>query len=604
MYVLATRIRFMSRMSLRRLITLFVMVSMLLLFVALFCFYYSFYRTTVDNSYKYMDRVLTETEARLNVLLSDVSSSMLRLAYSERVYSTFINVPAVQKFETGHVIRTMLNNLAVSDPLISSIALRLKSGQTLLSDNLSGSLGQYLVLNAIVREYQLSEPFQKTLFTGSFQETGSDQVYYAFLVPIFNTTGGARSADRYMGAYIALCAARDLADMRFSGTYAEQTMIVISENDSLIYAHDFAWASELMKAMSESDAADGPIRVGRTLYQTRTGTITATGWKINCAVPDTELRSGLDKIRAWGVILTLSVIVVQLLMGYSLRRSIVRPLSSVVQQIHNVGTGNGPAEITVPDSSEIGILAEDISEMLERIDRMNSEIVAAAQALHKAETSRLEAQIMFLQAQINPHFLYNNLECIRGMAAASQMETVKQMATAIASVYRYCISSGQVVMLHQELKVIRQLFHIINLRYVNRYKMMLNVQKDILERPIPKMTLQPIFENALLHGLAGIDSGGVIVIEGHTGKDGETVLTVTDNGHGMNPEKIDAINTHLAGSLITSDNQRDDHRIGLINVNSRIRLIFGSQYGISLKKADPQGLCVIIRIGKEEKHGS
>ncbi|MGI5877615.1 MAG: sensor histidine kinase [Christensenellales bacterium] len=594
-FPLARRI---TNMPLRRLITLFISVSTLLLLIALFFFYYSFYRTSLKTSYEYMDTALSQSSEGINALLDGVSASMLALAYSDDVYRQFVDVAPVERLDMVRVVRTMLNRLSASDPLIDRIALHLREGPTLFSDNPSGAVGSYMIFSAIIRDYALSEPFLDLRFTRCYTDLSTGQVYFACLVPVYNTTSGARSADRYAGAYVALCSARDLGYTKYADVSPARPIIMVAEDGFPVFTSDAALAPGLIRAITEHGNGDGPVRVDRTVYQLRMGKVDLTGWDILCVMPDAQLRSGLNAIRLWGLILTLSVLSVQILMGYTLRRSIVSPLSSIVSQIHTVGTDNGTVSLTVPDGSEIGILAMDIKDMLERIKRMNERMMDATNALYRAHTDRLEAQIMFLQAQINPHFLYNNLECIRGMTAAGQTDAIRRMVSLMAGVYRYCVSAGQVVSIREELDIARQFFSIIELRYGNRFSMGVYVDDEIADRPIPKMSLQPILENSFLHGLSGIESGGRVEIRGCTGPNGDTLLSVCDNGHGIDQQTLDALNRKLKNAGTARADLDGELRIGIQNVNSRIRLLFGQDYGVTLLPREPQGLCVTLSLGQ------
>jgi len=455
-----------------------------------------------------------------------------------------------------------------------------------------------MIFRSIIRDYALSEPFLDLRFTRCYTDQSTGQVYFACLVPIYNTASGARSADRYAGAYVALCAARDLAYRKYTDISPAQPIIVVAEDGFPVFTSDAALAPGLIRAITEHGDRDGPVRVDKTTYQLRIGKVDLTDWDILCVMPDAQLRSGINAIRLWGLILTLSVLSVQILMGYTLRRSVVRPLSSIVSQIHTVGTDNGTVCLTVPDGSEIGILAMDIKDMLERIKRMNKRMMDATNALHRAHTDRLEAQIMFLQAQINPHFLYNNLECIRGMTAAGQTDAIRRMVSLMAGVYRYCVSAGQVVSIREELDIARQFFSIIELRYGNRYSMGVYVDDEIADRPIPKMSLQPILENSFLHGLSGIESGGRVEIRGRVDPDGDTLLSVCDNGHGIDRETQDELNRKLKNAGTAGADEDGELRIGIQNVNSRIQLLFGQEYGVTLLPGKPQGLCVTLSLGR------
>ena len=198
-----------------------------------------------------------------------------------------------------------------------------------------------------------------------------------------------------------------------------------------------------------------------------------------------------------------------------------------------------------------------------------------------------------LQSQIQPHFLYNTLECIHWQALAGGNQEISTMVKALAQYYRICLSEGEdIITLGMELEHVRNYLIIQNMRYGNIIALTEKVPERFTSLPIPKLTLQPLVENCIYHGIR--------VKEGETGtveiavceKEGAVSLTVTDDGGGMDPERIAYINEHIS-------DMRRDVGYGISNINKRIELLYGAKFGLRFQKDRKKGVCVEIRLPGE-----
>ena len=204
-----------------------------------------------------------------------------------------------------------------------------------------------------------------------------------------------------------------------------------------------------------------------------------------------------------------------------------------------------------------------------------------------------KAEFELLQAQINPHFLYNTLDTIVWSAEAGNQKQVVKMVGSLSDFFRSSLNKGkEIVTIRDELQHARSYLEIQQIRYQDILTYEIDVPEDLFDYQIPKITIQPIVENALYHGIKNVRGGGTITV---TGKDeGETMLIqVKDNGKGMKPERLKEITKGLAGEKL-----EDTAIYGLYNVNERIRLSFGEEYGISIESEYEKGSCVSIRLPK------
>ena len=193
-----------------------------------------------------------------------------------------------------------------------------------------------------------------------------------------------------------------------------------------------------------------------------------------------------------------------------------------------------------------------------------------------------QAELDALQSQINPHFLYNTLDSIRGQALAEGVEDIADMTEALSTFFRYSISNrNNIVTLEEELENVQNYFMIQQFRFNNRFRLqMLPFSRQLLERcRLPKLTLQPILENTILHGMEGKIGPGTITIRVDE-TENRTVITISDDGAGMNEETLLRLQSRLRGDEPVEMKRSRGSGIALPNVNRRIKLLFGEDYGL------------------------
>lgn len=233
---------------------------------------------------------------------------------------------------------------------------------------------------------------------------------------------------------------------------------------------------------------------------------------------------------------------------------------------------------------------------LDAVYRILEEKDAAPEKARNSERERelLETQMKFvqLQNQINPHFLYNTLENIRARAILDDNEVIADMTEALSRFFRYNISKREsIVKLSEELDNIRTYMHIQLYRFSNKFDFLVYIhdESEILGTMIPKMTLQPIIENAIFHGMERKIGKGRIEIHVESDTDKVFVL-VEDDGVGMSSEQLEKLTERLSGKQEDStDSSRGSHGIAMQNINNRLKLLFGEDYGITVSSTEGVG---------------
>ena len=284
----------------------------------------------------------------------------------------------------------------------------------------------------------------------------------------------------------------------------------------------------------------------------------------------------------WVTVITAAIIILALHHSIRLSRSITEPLEALYERAKQVTEGD--LSIRQPirsEAYEIRTLSEAMEDM---IARLNDQMLQMQQ---KQETLR-RTELALLQAQINPHFLYNTMDTIIWLIEAGKNQEAVDMVSNLSGFFRHSLSKGHdVISLEEEEQHVCSYLQIQHARYKDIMEYSLDIAPELRGCMIPKLTLQPLVENALYHGIKLKRAVGHIAISGRL-EDGHAVLQVTDNGVGMTRERLQ----HLRKTM---ENQK---RVGfgLSAVNQRLQLMFGSAYGLLVQSTEGEGTTVTIRI--------
>jgi two-component system sensor histidine kinase YesM len=205
-----------------------------------------------------------------------------------------------------------------------------------------------------------------------------------------------------------------------------------------------------------------------------------------------------------------------------------------------------------------------------------------------------EAEIRAIEAQINPHFLYNTLDCINWMAIEKEEYEISKMLKSLGQILRYSINqSNKIVSFSQEIQWLKQYLYLQESRFDNSFKTEIKFEEEVLEFKIHKLMLQPLIENSIIHGFEGYTSGGVLEVSIEI-KEADIVIFIKDNGKGMDSEKVKYINSLVSEAKIIN---KGEH-IGIENVISRLRIYYGDYYKFNIESEIGRGTSICIRIPK------
>ncbi len=307
-------------------------------------------------------------------------------------------------------------------------------------------------------------------------------------------------------------------------------------------------------------------------------TIRVTDWLSVAVIPvDNLMANIIPTIKFYTIYLSLIIILISLFVAYLISGRITKPISKLLIAIKQVGEGN--FDIKVPGEGN-----DEFGNLIKKFNDMNEKIIVLIKENYEVKLREKEAEIMALNLQLNPHFLYNTLNILNWMAINNEKDNMSRMIVSLSTMLHYTTdNTEETTILGKDLEWLKSYLFIMTQRFKDRYFVEYYINPVLESCKVPKLFLQPFIENSLIHGFRHTDSGGVVKVYGWI-QDQNAYFSVVDNGCGMNREILDKI---LHGETNT---------VGIRNVDKRIKLLYGTDYGVKIESKPEAGTYVTITI--------
>ncbi|MGG7212831.1 sensor histidine kinase [Clostridium nigeriense] len=325
-------------------------------------------------------------------------------------------------------------------------------------------------------------------------------------------------------------------------------------------------------------------------------TVGYTGWKLVAISPMSDITDDYYEFRVFAIFIMFFAIFVLISINMFVSSKIANPIKALENAVNDFEDGVVNLNIPENGSYEVQHLAKAIKSMVNQMNLLMENVMREQEAKRKSELNAL-------QAQINPHFLYNTLDSIIWMIENENYDGAIIMVTSLARFFRISLSKGKnVITVRDELEHARNYLTIQNIRYKNKFTYNIEAEEDTLSLTSIKLIIQPLIENAIYHGMEYMSGDGDILVKAYR-NEGDLYIDIIDNGLGMPEEVLDKLLT----SKITNQNRKGSG-IGLRNVHERIKLYFGEKYGLEIYSEPDEGTtirihmpCIEFNSIKEEK---
>ncbi|ANE45315.1 hypothetical protein SY83_02070 [Paenibacillus swuensis] len=364
---------------------------------------------------------------------------------------------------------------------------------------------------------------------------------------------------------------------------------VLTGSDQMLYAAENnlekGWETQLISRLQKQTNGSHVVEFMGTKYLYVQNVSSKTGFRVVCMLPYIEVTQMGTMTIVLFVILAVAILLLAVLCSAMIAKSIVLPIRKMRAAMKRAQEGDLTVTVPAQGKNELGELAGNFNELVCRIGGL-------IETNRNIDMQRKIAEMEALKSKINPHFLYNTLETIRMQAVINDETEIAGSVTSLAKMLRYSISgTDDFVTLEKEITHVTHYLYLQKMRYQDKFEVEIHASPASMSCQVLKLTLQPIVENALQHGIEK-KKGKVLLQLTAELLHGNLHIYVKDNGAGMNEERLH----HVRRALEDKDAKLHGEHIGLQNVQSRIQLIFGTAYGMQINSTHHEGTCVELKL--------
>lgn len=530
-----------------------------------------------NKSITYSQDLLSMIEVRLNDMWDNLNSLSLDVLYDRRIYDA-LSISGDEKERLSYYnnlteINNILRKTTLSREEIQSMCLVSKSGYMYYFDSNSRKaiIRQVMPYDDVLKAAR-KDGGKLSIFLG--KENGKVQNVFAARI--------IKNKDNFeeVGLLVMLLKNDYLQSIyQDLSRDAIQNISIIADNNEEIISKDSKY-SYLLDSFYDKN-----IHGKRGYYIDKNenmlvsyAPIEKLHWTVVAHIWLKSLYKEIDVLKRCILILVMLSLAVLSVLSLLTSIDIVEPINKMVAAMKNVEKGQKYETVNLGRNDELGYMSESFNKMSKKIDYL-------VNSIYKEQITRKEAELKALQAQINPHFLFNTLESVNWMAQLNGVPQISETVTALASILDANIGrDDKLITLGDELNYINNYIAIIKNRYEDRLQVIKSIDESLLQINIPRLLIQPLIENAVYHGIEKSTRDGIIELK--VSRDASNVvIEVTDNGAGMKEDELKMINERLAADVNTFMNNSGNEKrksIGLENVNRRIKLFYGEEYGLNM----------------------
>lgn len=315
--------------------------------------------------------------------------------------------------------------------------------------------------------------------------------------------------------------------------------------------------------------------------------IEGSHWQVVCKVFKDDVLKKVEDIRDFVIFIVFVCITALILVAIAFSKGFSLPVKRIIRQMKKVESGNLNVSVEVRAKDEVGQLAQGFNNMI-------SELKGHIDKAYVAQIKQKDAELTALKTQIRPHFLYNTLEVIRMSAVENEDNKVADMIHSLSAQLKYVIGyNNDTVTLRQEIEMIQHYFKLIHVRYDGRIEFEMHIPEKLMQLQILKLSLQPIVENAVEHGIKPKDGKGRVLITAEV-HEGNLEISIFDDGIGMSSEALNQVEQLLTGERMGRQTREGWKNVGIKNVHDRLRMNYGEKYGIDIKSHENIGTVVKV----------
>lgn len=525
------------------------------------------------------------------------------IAYSQVVQNYLTSQSNQKSYENYQHLENQLSNTALLNPYIIDIAVY---GQSDIFASLCSPASTY-------EEFSRSLSDSRFPYRSAGVATVNGTLCHILAMPVYSLGTGE---SHYLGIlFLAIDVNNLLGNSLKSNDNAYEPKIIFTDSsDRLIYGE-----TGLYNALSAANDRDDVFQIkdtsGSSVSYAVTGySIPGIEHTLYVLIDKTRINRQVSEISGRLLLVMGTMIALVFLFLFLLYRPLIRSLKQLTDFMNTISSGDRRAikEGAVISqglfgSSEIHEISTAFNDMLMETEKLNHTIFDTYTRMYELEANNRKTEIAFLRSQINPHFLYNTLTMICGLAAEGMDDKIISVTGALSQIFRYSIKGSDMVTLREEMSIVKSYLMIQQERFEDRFTIRYEFSEDSQDCLIPKMVIQPLVENAIVHGLEkSLDPGELLIGAGRNPDHGYLAIWIFDTGVGMPANRLQQLRDSIrcstynktgdaSADLAELDSQNHDS-IGILNVNSRMVLYYGTDYTLIIDSEEGVGTNIQLRV--------
>ncbi|MDO4293182.1 MAG: histidine kinase [Eubacteriales bacterium] len=563
-----------SRLMYEYLLLLFLMAGMIL--ISFLATDYIARNLATEEARQAVDVVFEQAGDRILILEEDIDS----------LYNNVVYNPAMSVFLQASEASERWDNL---DGFLQVVGNNMRINENLENVSVYNEEGYLVAARGDVFFHKEAELLQNglTSYSNRLVDSKTGSRYFQVGMPVYDDANGI--VLNQIGSVVLLFNVNSLQEIVDSALPNEEAGMGIVDRRGATIVSAGRWL-ENYGHRKESGEEENSL-----VYVSEAG---KTGWRLISVVPKDSLFSGVNRMQRVNLLTYICTLLMMALVCVLVYARVIRPISRQTAFMAGFARDTGQ-RIEVTEHNEIGELARKMNQMLDDIEALNSRVIESRKRVLELEYAKKQTEMVAYRSQINPHFLANTFNCIRGIALCHGDRDVAELTMALAVFFRYSIQGEEMVTVQEALESLRKYALIIEYRFNGKHKIELEAGRELFHRRFPRMLVQPLVENAVLHGLETKTEGGAVRVHFEllaAGSDQENryvpeklSVTVEDNGQGISREQLQQL--RAAMETYDRDGAIPDraYGIGVLNVYRRMRLFYGDRASFWIESEEGRG---------------
>lgn len=566
----------------RRFLALILAISLLMVLAfAAMLFYVRDY--SLRSSTQVMNNMLHQAESRIQEYDRVIENAAYTLCYSPTIQGYLQAGSITERIDMADSIRSIHSGTFLAVDSLIGIAAFDADGSYITS-----SQSNLYSLDGLPEIYRQVKGYVYTGLFPSGSLSGLNKTGFAMLTPVYAFGETSRLLGSRIGTVVFTFDTLHLATILAGSTKEQGYHLVLTDADGrLMAASDAAAAAYYESRLWENAHPAAQITIG----------LEKGGWQLHGYLPQGVIASASIPLFVVIAITGTIFIVMLLMLILMMRRQILQPISKLSGFMARVPTDQQPRRFKAEADNELGQMIHVMNRMLDELDLKGEQLRRSEAHAYEAEISRKNMEVLAYRNQINPHFLYNTLDCICAMALYHGADEIADVSESLSTMFRYAVKGDSFATVHQEVQYVQEYASIIGARFSGRIRIAISAPEETLPCRTIKLLLQPLVENAVFHGLEKQVGPGNVQVDIRLMPDESLSIRVQDDGVGIAGDTLAALreSIHLAQTDAPAA-PGTEKGIGLANIARRIHLYYGPRGSLEINSQAGQGTCVILTL--------